>query len=215
VLDIRRYRDSDEAALREICLRTGDNGQDATGKYKDTDLLSDIYAVPYTRFEPELCFVAEEPGSGQVLGYIVGASDSTAFTEWYLREWLPQVAHLHADPLATRDGQRDDEGWMAWRLRHPESDPELFAEYPAHLHINLVAQAQGMGGGRALMEHYLAAARARGAERVHLHVSLKNTNARAFYGRLAFTPVRMAGREVEPGLIGRSTGPDPDPLVAG
>ena len=209
MLDIRRYRDSDEAAVREICLRTGDNGQDATGKFKDPDLVSDIYAIPYPHFEPGLCFVAENRESGQVVGYIVGTSDSAAFVDWYLREWLPQVAPRHVKPPAALEGLDSAEDWMAWRLHHPEIHPDLAAAYPAHLHINLAPEAQGMGGGRALMENFLAAVLSRGVERVHLNVAPSNTGALAFYARLGFTPVIVDGREAEPGLIWRSTEPDP------
>ena len=205
MLDIRLYRDSDEAAVREVCLRTGDNGQDATGKFQDPSLVSDIYAIPYTLFEPELCFVAEDTESGRVVGYIVGTSDSAAFAEWYLRHWLPQVASRHAQPPAIVDGATSAEEWMGWRLHHPEIHPGLAAGYPGHLHINLVAEAQGMGGGRALTERFLAAARARGVERVHLDVAPSNTGAQAFYARLGFTPVIVDEREADPGLLWRST----------
>jgi hypothetical protein len=34
-LSVRRYQAGDEAAVYDVCVRTGDDGQDATGKFAD------------------------------------------------------------------------------------------------------------------------------------------------------------------------------------
>jgi ribosomal protein S18 acetylase RimI-like enzyme len=210
VLEIRRYHESDEAAVRRICLLTGDNGGDATPLYPDADLLSDIFAIPYTAIDPELCFVAvnteaDKPG-GRVVGYIVGTVDSVTYVERYLEEWLPRVRDRHQEPPQQPDRVDDPQGAVAWRLHHPEFDSRVVGDYPAHLHINLLPEAQGKGGGRALMEAFLNAARERGAEGAHLYVSLNNTNARAFYAHLGFEPLVLPGSEERAGsLVVRST----------
>jgi GNAT superfamily N-acetyltransferase len=216
VLEIRRYRESDEAAVRRICLLTGDNGGDGTALYEDADLLSDIFAIPYTVIDPELCFVAvdvavdseaEADGpEGRVVGYLVGTVDSQRYVERYLEEWLPLVGERHQEPPQEPNWRDDAPGAMAWRLHHPEFDSRVVGEYPAHLHINLLPEAQGKGGGRALMEAFLNAAREHGAAGAHLYVSLTNTNARAFYARLGFEPLVLQGSEDRAGsLLVRST----------
>ena len=55
---------------------------------------------------------------------------------------------------------------------HPERMlvPAL-AEYPAHLHIDLLPEWQGKGWGRGLMEAFLRGVHAAGAARVHLGVA--------------------------------------------
>ena len=80
------------------------------------------------------------------------------------------------------------------------------ADHPAHLHINLLPGYQGRGHGRTLMTTFLAALRARGVPAVHLGVASANTGARAFYARMGFTeiPVAGAGGGV---YLGRSTAP--------
>jgi GNAT superfamily N-acetyltransferase len=160
VFTVRLYQKADEAAVRDICLRTGDVGGDATGMYRDRDLLSDIYAIPYTLFDPDLAFVAED--GGRVVGYILGTADTPRFVGQYRGLWLPQVADRHAPPPEVRPDWNDGpEDAMLWRLHHPEEMLEpSFAGYPAHLHIDLLPEAQGRGGGRALMTAFLAAARA-------------------------------------------------------
>ncbi|MES1169890.1 MAG: GNAT family N-acetyltransferase, partial [Leifsonia sp.] len=64
--------------------------------------------------------------------------------------------------------------------------PEL-ADYPAHLHIDLLPEAQGQGLGRRLIETLLDELAAAGATGVHLDMDPANTGAGAFYARLGFT----------------------------
>jgi len=195
LLEIRLYQQSDEAAVRRVCLLTGDSGGDATALYEDADLLADIFAIPYTVLEPELCFVAVEGDTGAVVGYIVGTADSDRFVQRFRDEWLPKVRDRHQSPPTEPSRDSDIQAAMAWYLHHPSADPRVVADYPAHLHIDLLPEAQGKGGGRALMETFLPAARKHGAEAVHLYVGSRNTNARAFYARLGFEQLVVSGHE--------------------
>lgn len=209
MLGIRPYQESDEAAVRRICLLTGDDGGDASRLYPDADLLSDIFAIPYTVFDPELCFVAtaDDGGDGRAVGYIVGTADSARFAGQFRQLWLPRVSGRHQAPPESRDADEDAQSAMAWRLHHPKSDPRVLRDYPAHLHIDLLPEAQGKGGGRALMRRFLNAAHEHGAEGVHLSVSSTNLGARAFYAKLGFEPLVLPGSEARAGsLLVRSTG---------
>ena len=60
------------------------------------------------------------------------------------------------------------------------------ADYPAHLHIDLLPELQGLGFGRRLIDTLRAALAARGVAAVHLGMDAANTGARAFYARLGF-----------------------------
>jgi ribosomal protein S18 acetylase RimI-like enzyme len=190
MFEIRRYRDSDEAAMREICMRTAAGGGDARDLYRDQDLIPDIFAIPYTVLDPEFAFVADD--GGHAVGYIVGTPDTTRFVTRFREQWLPRVAHLHIPPSGQFDFDTDPEGSMATILHTPEGmlTPGLTA-YPAHLHIDLLPQAQGKGAGRALMTAFLAALNAAGVDAVHLSMTTSNTGARAFYDRLGFTEIRL------------------------
>jgi len=190
VIEIRLYRDSDEAAVREICMRTGDAGGDARELYRDQDLLPDIFAIPYAVLEPGFAFVADE--DGRAVGYVVGTPDTPRFVQKFREQWLPKVAHLHIPPSGRVDFDADPDSSMAALLHAPERmlEPGL-AAYPAHLHIDLLPRAQGKGVGRALMSTFLAAVNAAGAEAVHLGMNTSNTGARAFYDRLGFTEIRL------------------------
>ena len=78
---VRPYRPSDLDALYQICLLTGDDGQDATPLFSDPRLLGHFFAAPYGLFEPALAFVAEDTAG--VGGYILSALDTQAFrNDW-------------------------------------------------------------------------------------------------------------------------------------
>ena len=59
--NVRRCAPRDEDAVYEVCLRTGDNGQDATHLFDDPRALGHIFVGPYMKLEPELALVLEDP----------------------------------------------------------------------------------------------------------------------------------------------------------
>ncbi|MEV6849849.1 GNAT family N-acetyltransferase [Actinoplanes sp. NPDC051411] len=195
---IRGYRPSDLDALYDICIRTADAGADLSGRFGDDRLIGDIYAAPYVTLEPDVARILDD-GDGNAIGYILGTADTPEFVRRYETEWLPQLGDRYRDD----DDPRDQS--LLKLLRWPQRMlmPEL-AEYPAHLHIDLLPQARGHGEGRALMTSFLRGLHAAGVERVHLSMAPANTGARAFYDRLGFTEIPMPpGRG---GLyLGRST----------
>ncbi|MET0353639.1 MAG: GNAT family N-acetyltransferase, partial [Plantibacter flavus] len=67
--------------------------------------------------------------------------------------------------------------------------PELLAQYPAHLHIDLLPETQGMGVGRRLIDAFCGLLAERGVPGVHLGVGVSNTGAQQFYQRTGFTRV--------------------------
>ena len=67
--------------------------------------------------------------------------------------------------------------------RRPGQNPNT-AQYPAHLHIDLLPETQGQGLGRRLIETLFAELRRRGVKGLHLGMNPENTGAAAFYERL-------------------------------
>jgi ribosomal protein S18 acetylase RimI-like enzyme len=159
----------------EICIAT------ARRTYPDPELLPAVFAYPYVDLEPELAFVLDEGGTA--VGYVLGAADTSRFAHRFRTEWLPVVAVRFPDPPLPRTHAE----LLAAHLHRPERmvRPEL-AGWPAHLHIDLLPDAQGGGHGRALMTVFLQALAAAGVPGVHLEVGATNTGAIAFYERLGF-----------------------------
>jgi ribosomal protein S18 acetylase RimI-like enzyme len=176
------------------CLLAGDGGQDATGLYRDPDLLGHIYVGPYlARGVGTQLVLVDDEGSA---GYLLSADDTADFEAWAEEKWWPRLRERYPRP---GDGSADDE--LVALIHEPErSPPEITASYPAHLHIDLQERARGQGFGRLLIERLLDDLGARGIPGVHLGVDEKNTNGIAFYEHLGFTEV---GREPGGRLMGR------------
>ena len=182
---IRRFRLGDEPALAGICLRTADAGADATGVLDDDDLWAEIFVLPYVARHPELAFVVEAE-DGRVVGYVVGASDTRAFEEWFRVEWWPRRAARWPRP----DGETSRQAGILRYAYSRGEKVESFADaYPAHLHIDLLPEVQGQGFGRRLIDTLIDALRARGSAGLHLVASAENAGAVAFYPRLGFAPL--------------------------
>ena len=182
---IRPFRGGDEASLYEVCRRTANSGEDATGHHDDPDLLGHVYIGPYLRLEPDFALVlADDDGSA---GYVIGTPDTRDFEARCERSWWPPLRQQY--PLESYDeGDRDFR--LVRLLYAPHTPPDdVVAEHPAHLHIDLLPRAQGQGHGRRLMTALFDRFRAAGAGGVHLGVSRANQRAIAFYDRLGFAPV--------------------------
>lgn len=182
---IRPYLEKDLAALYEICLKTGDSGQDATELYHDPKLLGHLYAAPYARLEPELAFVLED-GKG-VCGYVLGALDSNHFYRRMLTDWLPAILPQYQNPQGSwQDLGRDERIIRMLFDFDANADNELTSDYPSHLHIDLLPRAQKQGQGKKMMQTLLDALKAKGSQGVHLGLGRRNDNAFAFYQRMGF-----------------------------
>ncbi|WP_246052746.1 GNAT family N-acetyltransferase [Actinocorallia herbida] len=200
---MRPYLPSDDAAIADVCVRTGHLGGDARALYPDHGLLPDLFALPYVRREPELAFVLDD--GARAVGYILGTADTPGFVRWFREEWLAEVGPRRP-PLERPPATPTDE--MIHLLHTPERllVPEL-AGHPAHLHIDLLPGVQRRGFGRALMAAFLGALAARGVPRVHLGMVTANEAARPFYDRLGFAELRVA--DAGPlTYLGRSTATD-------
>lgn len=181
---IRPYEPRDLDAMYDICLRTGDSGEDATHLYTDPKILGHVYAAPYVMLEPELAFVLEDDTG--VCGYVIGAFDTAAFTVRYENAWLPQIRQDYQEPQGDPARFMPEER-LIHSLFHPERHlPPFVNEYPSHLHIDLLSRAQGHGQGRRLMETLLSTLREKGSPGVHLGMGIRNERAYGFYKVLGF-----------------------------
>ena len=182
---IRAFQPGDEAAVYDVCLKTGDAGHDATHLYSDPKALGHFFVGPYMRLEPELAFVLTDESG--VCGYALGALDSQRFYARCSIDWLPDLQKIH--PLPEGDPAR----WtltqrMHHRYHRPDfCYPDFFHAYPSHLHIDLLPHAQGIGNGTRMMNRLLDALRGRGSPGVHLSMAGSNHRAEKFYKKLGFT----------------------------
>ncbi|HXB49855.1 MAG TPA: GNAT family N-acetyltransferase [Streptosporangiaceae bacterium] len=193
---IRPYRPADLDALYQICLLTGDRGQDATSRYHDPKLLGHCFAAPYGLFEPSLAFVAADISG--VAGYIVGALDSQAFEKRLESNWWPQLRTRYPEPPPGLPAQQwTPDQQLAHFIHHPDRTPDdLAARYPSHLHIDLLPRLQARGYGRQLIQTLTTALRDQGSSGVHLRVTPGNERAVRFYRHIGFAQLPAADTDL-------------------
>jgi ribosomal protein S18 acetylase RimI-like enzyme len=178
---IRPYREGDLPALHDICLKTGDNGADASHLYADPMIIGEIFAAPYAVLQPDFALVAEDADG--VAGYILGTPDTRAFEHRLELEWWPALRARCADTGHIPSWKRTREEWDAFYIHHPPANPQAAVDAaPAHLHIDLLPRLQGQGIGKALMDAWLAKI----GGRAHLGCQAENHRAQRFYDRYGF-----------------------------
>jgi len=193
---IRLYEPRDLDAVYRVCLETGDSGYDATHLHDDPKLLGHLYTGPYVTYEPTLAFVLED--SEGVCGYTLGALDSEQFYRRMGEEWLASLQKEYEDPPGDPTSWTPDQR-LTDALFHPPT-PELFPEYPAHLHIDIIARATGKRLGKQLMDTLIQALRDHGAPAVHLGMSVHNDRAYKFYIDYGFIELKRDEDTIYMGL---------------
>ena len=174
---IRSYKSADTSAVYEICLKTGNSGQDATHLFSDPLVLGHIYVGPYMEFEPQSVFILEDDEGP--CGYIMGVLDSQTYYQWMHSEWLPKIRVNYKKPTGNPDTW-DETAKITDLLFHPVSQ-RLLPDYPAHLHIDLLSRAQGKGQGKLLMDRFIDYLKYNKIPGLHLELSSNNDRAFNFY----------------------------------
>ncbi len=192
--NLRPASRADLPALYAVCLQTGDGGGDATGQFSDPAWLGHRFVGPYVVLEPAWSWTLEDAGGP--CGYLLGTPDSLRFARRFEEQWMPEIApelevRLQQNSCGVTSLELEQRNWFAdrqWVF------PEPLTEYPAHLHIDLLPRARGLGHGRAMVNQQLESFAAAGVPGVHLGMHPDNLRALKFYQALGFTELtRMHG----------------------
>jgi ribosomal protein S18 acetylase RimI-like enzyme len=202
---IRPAAPGDQRGAYDVCLKTGDYGQDGQPFYReDPDAVGRVFVGPYLAFEPDLSLILEDEQG--VCGYALGALDSHAFYARYEAEWRPDLCARFPAPQGNPSGwTRVHQAYHSYH--HPDYFcPEPYDWYPSHLHIDLLPRAQGRGYGRRMIEQIMDTLRGRGSPGAHLGVSTLNTRAFGFYQHLGFRELIRVGSGADGCIyLGRKT----------
>jgi len=193
---IRPYQPQDQAALEEITYRTGYQGEDLTGRgfFDDQRLFFLIFIYYYPRYEPQHCFVAVDTRTDAVVGFICGTPDTARQRARFQKKIVPRIA-LRALLYTTWRYPRTFKALMGmlrlWReVEDRESAAAIPADYPAHLHIDLLAEYQSMGIGTHLMRRFEAHMSSLDVAGIHLQTSNYNHKAVPFYHKMGFELIK-------------------------
>lgn len=195
-LKIRKATEEDEASVSRICLLTADAGASATALHDFGELPGLIYAVPYVKFPTTWGFVLEDESTREVVGYILGSTDTRAYERYLAEHWWPALAEKYPVEKAVKPA--DIYYTNLLRNMHTASDSNI-AFSPAHLHIDILEAYQKQGWGRliAVAVQYLIT---KGLQGVWLGLDPRNEGARKFYKKLQFNAITGAPDENQMGL---------------
>lgn len=173
-------------AVREICCRTGDNGNPVAAERRE--FFARVWIEPYEKLLPEWVYVAERDGI--VAGYLTGCPDTAKFERAKRRRiTLPLLLAVAlgryrgvagAGDFARRalGAGRDAMDSFGSAVRR-----SLERDYPAHLHINVDAPWRAAGMGRRLIERFQTDLQSSGCSGIHLCCG---PDPVGFYAKLGF-----------------------------
>ncbi|WP_243398172.1 GNAT family N-acetyltransferase [Deinococcus koreensis] len=167
--------------MGRIAYQTGFFGDSAARYFPDSELFAALWAGPYFQGAGAGCYVAE--AGGEVLGYVLGAPEH----ERYQAALRRVVARRLSSSWPTRRTLLSLRYLL--RVARFPSPHASWAAFPAHLHLNLLPAARGLGLGRRLLEAHLAALQGLGVGGVQLSTTAENRAALGLYRTLGFEVV--------------------------
>ena len=180
---IRKAVESDSAALSKICLLTANAGKSSEYLHDFGELPGLFFAVPYVILPKTWGFVMEDQLTSEVVGYVLGSTNTRYFEHYANENWWPLHAERYAEERATKPADVQ----FIKMLKQMSTAPEANIKFsPAHLHINILEQYQRKGWGRKLIAKALEYLKGEGFEAVWLGIDPRNNAARTFYHRLGF-----------------------------
>lgn len=167
----------DIPAVEQICLLTASAALRKDAAARENTLL--LYNRYYTRAALNDCFVAVNEAD-EAVGYILCAPDYKAYCDGFRKNECREIRKL---------------GFLRGMRAYfePHLQKKYAKGYPAHLHIDLLPEAQGQGLGTALMHALKAHLRAQSVPGVFLCVSSDNKKALRFYKKQGFKVLNIVG----------------------
>ncbi|KAF8812571.1 acyl-CoA N-acyltransferase [Phlegmacium glaucopus] len=182
-LKIRKAAKGDTPSLSRICLLTANSGTSAEELHDFGELPGLVYAIPYVILPTTWGFVLEDEEHNEVVGYIVGSTDTCTYERYAAEHWWPSLAIKYPLELSTKAGDVQ----YAKLLRNMHTSPDMNISFsPAHLHINILPNYQKQGWGRRLIATAIEFLKDEGLSGVWLGLNPRNEGAREFYERVGF-----------------------------
>ncbi|KJA30158.1 hypothetical protein HYPSUDRAFT_60996 [Hypholoma sublateritium FD-334 SS-4] len=187
-LRIRTGTEDDAPSLSRICLLTANAGTSSADLHDFGELPGLVYAVPYVKLPTTWAFVLEDDAR-EVVGYIVGSTDTRTFEKYAAEHWWPALTAKYPPDKAVKPADLQ----YVERLRNMNTAPDPnIACSPAHLHINILEKHQKQGWGRKMIATAVEFLIGEGLQGVWLGVDPRNERAKLFYQRVGFKQVEGA-----------------------
>lgn len=179
---IRELRKQDKEEVVQVCISAGSQ------EFRENDMLQsamvEVFCNYYVEHETQDCFVAVNE-KDHVIGYILCAPDYQRWVSKFSQAYLENSVN----PIVPHIGKES--------IRILEAHSE---EYPAHLHIDLLPEAQGQGLGKKLLKKLIEHLSELEVKGLLLNVSLENEGAIRFYERFGFKELQRGEHEIVMGI---------------
>ena len=188
----------DWAQIRAICCETGAAAPDQAR----WPFFGEFWVGAYERFLPEWTYLLRAP-DGSIAGYLTGCPETSRlevqrkFKQWPLL-WAGIASRKFAWNADTRQFVRRRLGLEKGPEQRfsAETEQALHKTYPAHLHINLKPEFQGLREGDRLLEMFFKDLQSARVSGVHVRCG---QGPLGFYLRTGFQVLEQI--EVRPGVL--------------
>jgi len=186
----------DILGVYNVCLKSGDSGNDATHLYKNVNILGEVFVGSYVTFDSDTSFVLVDE-NGLISGYALSTIDTVKFEATCAEKWWPILQKKYQLPDISKKDDWNSDNHLEYEIFHPTLSPkEVLTEYPSHGHIDLLPHMQGKGWGKKMMSNVSESLIKKGSKGMHLRVSHLNDRALGFYNNLGYPEVMRLGNEV-------------------
>lgn len=181
MLSVRKYEEKDLENVRYVCLHSeGDEPEKTFAQF-----VLHTFCDYYIQHEPENCFVLDD--DGRAVGYIICAENYNRYKELFDKEYLPLT-------------EAQGEEYYNWAATSTILQNKYKADYPAHLHIDLLPEYQRKGWGGKLLNALFEHLRAKDIKGVMLTAGTGNVNAGSFYKKYGFEQIEIYNTDVAFGM---------------
>ncbi len=174
---VRKYSLEDKKDVQFVCLNS--EGNEVTGNLGEFVLHT--FCDYYLEHEPYNCFVLDD--NGKAVGYIICTEDYDNYKKIFDSEYMPLN-----EPLG------DD--LYKWGTESTVLQNKYKADYPAHLHIDILPEYHRQGWGGKLLSALFEHLRSKGVKGVMLTAGAGNVNAGNFYKKYGFETLEIMGDDV-------------------
>lgn len=182
-MTVRPYTEKDKEDVRFICLNSDGPCE---GDEKENFFILNTFCDYFIEKEGENCFVCVDEND-KAIGYVICAEDYDRYFEAFVKEYIPRFDETATD---------DREG----ALHSADPQGEFKADYPAHLHIDVLPEYQRMGVGHKMVDALCEHLRKKGVKGVMLTTGVDNEKGRGFYKKYGFTELKIYDDAVAYGL---------------
>jgi ribosomal protein S18 acetylase RimI-like enzyme len=184
---IRRYMACDRGIVRRLAVACADRRVVPACLDSNPRLVADVLTRYYVDFEPEACWVADDPGTG-VVGYLFGCLSTRRRFRAMASRIIPAIilrTIFAGVAFSCPMGQLAWAGLRSWKSGHAVKSRAALG-YPAHLHIGVHPDYRRQGVGRELVLQFVDQARAEGIPGIHASVVEANLPACSLFRSLGF-----------------------------